>query len=932
LTDRIVRISLLAQVANYKANMEAARVQTEKNARTSVDAKAKFEAQNRAMSEVGRGLVTFGALAAVGVGLAIKTFADFDAQMSQVKSLSHATGDEMNQLRTAALHVGQAIGISASEAADAEIELVKAGVSVKDQLGGGLVGTLNLAAAGQLNVADATQIAASAMTQFQLQGKDVPAIADALAAGADKALGSVQDLGNGLKFVGPVAHSMGVSLNETVGTLALFAQNGILGEQAGTGLRGVLLSLTSPSKTASDVMKQYGINLYDAQGGFIGLAGTAEQLKKGLGGLNDADRNEALGRIFGNQQITEAALLMKAGAKDVKTWTAAVNDSGFAAQQAAGKMDNLNGDASKLAAAFQTDIIQSGSGANQTLRGLTQEATSLVTAFGNLPAPVLQGTLVVTALVAGVSLLGGTALITIPKIAAMRLAMTQMNITGKGLAGTLGKGGVVLLALTAVASAFANTGSSSSLAADELEKVDDVAKKLSARKLNELFDKTGSGIDLAGKKSEKLKDALDAVASSNFFQNESSQAKFIDGLTFGISHVSDVYKDNEAKFKELGVQLANTADTDLKTATNGFAGLVEQAGGGKEAIRQLLTVMPEYKAKLIGLASAQGITLTDAQLYNVAIGKGKIAQGLFATAAIESSAALADISDKANDATGDISKLADQIKGFASGTLDARSAERDFQQAVDDAEAAVKKNGKSLDVHTDKGRANQAGLDKIVTSTLASAAALSQQTGGQAKATAAVQRGREALIRQLGVLGITGDRAQRYADKLGLIPSQVGTVFKLTGLQKAERDLDLFEGKHRNKVINYTVSTTHVASDIPDRARGGILPGPPSSRDNMFVHAASGEYFVNAASTARNRAVLDYINSGGQVQGYATGGMVQPRYAQSAPTISAPVGWGTGASTSGTQPQINIVNPVVENLAESAAAAGQAFVASMGLN
>jgi TP901 family phage tail tape measure protein len=251
LTDRIVRISLLAQVANYKANMEAARVQTEKNARTSVDAKAKFEAQNRAMSEVGRGLVTFGALAAVGVGLAIKTFADFDAQMSQVKSLSHATGDEMNQLRTAALHVGQAIGISASEAADAEIELVKAGVSVKDQLGGGLVGTLNLAAAGQLNVADATQIAASAMTQFQLQGKDVPAIADALAAGADKALGSVQDLGNGLKFVGPVAHSMGVSLNETVGTLALFAQNGILGEQAGTGLRGVLLSLTSPAASTT---------------------------------------------------------------------------------------------------------------------------------------------------------------------------------------------------------------------------------------------------------------------------------------------------------------------------------------------------------------------------------------------------------------------------------------------------------------------------------------------------------------------------------------------------------------------------------------------------------------------------------------------------------------------------------------------------------
>jgi hypothetical protein len=70
-------------------------------------------------------------------------------------------------------------------------------------------------------------------------------VADLLAAGAGKAMGSVQDLSEGLKYVGPVAHGMGVSIEETTGALALFASKGILGEQAGTSLRGVISALSS---------------------------------------------------------------------------------------------------------------------------------------------------------------------------------------------------------------------------------------------------------------------------------------------------------------------------------------------------------------------------------------------------------------------------------------------------------------------------------------------------------------------------------------------------------------------------------------------------------------------------------------------------------------------------------------------------------------
>lgn len=871
MAERVEAVRLTAQVSNFISGMEKAQLAT---AKTATEAQ-KLAAKKEAINTLGLGMVAFGGLVAAGVALAVSKMADFDQKMSQVQTLSHATGAEMEELSNAALHLGQSIGFSASQVADAETELVKAGVSVKDQLGGGLVGTLDLAAAGQLDVADATQIAASAMTQFALKGKDVPHVADLLAAGADKALGSVQDLGNGLKFVGPVAHSMGVSLDETVGTLALFAQNGILGEQAGTGLRGVLLSLTSPSALASKVLKEYNINLYDAQGHFIGLAGTAQQLKKGLGNLDEATRNQALGQIFGNQQITQATLLMQGGAKEVKTWTKAVNDQGFAAEQAAGKMDNLKGDLSKLQAAIDTGLIESAGGMNGIFRGLTQNATGLATVIGNLPGPVIQVGLGVTGLIGGVALLGGTALLAVPKIAEFKAAMASLNLTSRSLVGKIGKGGALLLGLTAVVSGMANLGSQSELSADQLAEVDRVAKTLNEGDLNKLFRNVAPGVTDSLKDAaaggRDLKESLNAIASGNFFENSAAGYKFIDGLSFGLLHLSDVYKTNEAQFRELGKTIAGVAQSDLPAAQSGFKKMVDTAGGGKEAIRQLLTVMPDYKAQLIALAGDQGKSLTQQELFNLAIGKGKLAHEIAATAAKKDADQIKTMGGAAAAAADDVSGLSDQINGFGSLALDARSASRAFQAAVDDAAQSVKDNGVTLDENTDKGRANEAALDDIAQSSIRYAAAVLKQTGSQDQATAAIKSGRDALIAALGQLGITGDAAQQYADKLGLIPSNVTTVAHLN-TDGALSDLYKFLGKVSGHVITFNTSTQQIVG----RAAGGILPGPPSTRDNMLIHAASGEFVTNARATSvpANRAALEYMNAGGTIHGYAGGGYV----------------------------------------------------------
>jgi TP901 family phage tail tape measure protein len=234
-----------------------------------------------AIGTVGATLV--GAGIAAGLGAVVSKSIDFEKAMSAAGAASTASAGQLGQLREAAIKAGADTQYSATQAAGAITEMAKAGVSTADILKGGLAGALDLAAAGQLDVGEAAGIAATAMTQFGLSGSQIPHVADLLAAGAGKAMGSVEDLAGALKYVGPVAAGMGVSIEETTGTLALFASQGILSEQAGTSLRGMLSSLTSPSKIAAEQMSELGINVFDAQGKFIGLAGVAKELHDSMG-------------------------------------------------------------------------------------------------------------------------------------------------------------------------------------------------------------------------------------------------------------------------------------------------------------------------------------------------------------------------------------------------------------------------------------------------------------------------------------------------------------------------------------------------------------------------------------------------------------------------------------------------------------------------
>jgi len=248
--------------------------------------------------------------------------------MSNVGAAADASGKQLNDLRQAAIQAGKDTAFSASEAAQAEGELAKAGISTSDILGGALKGSLDLAAAGQIDLASAATISAQAMTQFNLKGKDVGHIADVLAAGANKSATDISQLGQALQQGGLVAKQTGLSFEDTVGVLSLFGQNALIGSDAGTSLKTMLQRLTPTSKEAADKMHDLGISAYDSQGNFIGLEKFAGVLRRQLKPLSVETRNAALATIFGSDATRAASIIYDAGSKGVHKWVSAVNDQG----------------------------------------------------------------------------------------------------------------------------------------------------------------------------------------------------------------------------------------------------------------------------------------------------------------------------------------------------------------------------------------------------------------------------------------------------------------------------------------------------------------------------------------------------------------------------------------------------------------------------
>lgn len=246
------------------------------------------ESKIKQVQQLGRRLVAVGAAGVTGFGLAVKSASAFEFAIDAIAAVSGAAGDQVDKLRDKALKLGRDTVFSATEAAAAMEELVKAGVSVDDVLAGAADATVALAAAGAVDLPTAATIAANAMNQFGVEASKIPHVADLLAGAANASAADVEGLGASLSQVGAVANLAGLSLDDTVVALGELASKGIAGSDAGTSLKTMFLNLIPTTDRQIAKFKELGLMTFDTQKSMRALG--AKGIKPLGPTLNDARR------------------------------------------------------------------------------------------------------------------------------------------------------------------------------------------------------------------------------------------------------------------------------------------------------------------------------------------------------------------------------------------------------------------------------------------------------------------------------------------------------------------------------------------------------------------------------------------------------------------------------------------------------------------
>ena len=699
-------------------------------------------------------------------GTAVKLSMDFDKSMSAVSAATHASASELDLLREAALKAGKDTSYSATEAANAITELSKAGVSTSDVLGGGLNGALSLAAAGQMDVAEAAETAASAMTQFKLKGGDVPHIADLLAAAAGKAQGSVHDMGMALNQAGLVASQMGLSVEDTTGTLAAFASAGLIGSDAGTSLKTAMLMLANPTAKSKELMEELGIQVYDAQGKFVGITKLAGQLKTQLGGLTQEQRNSALATIFGSDAIRAASVLYEQGEQGIQGWIDKVNDSGYASETAAKLTDNLAGDLERLKGSLETLAIESGGGANSGLRVLAQSANALVDQLGALP-PVISGGMTVLAALTGTLLLGGAAWIKSRRSAAeLRTELESMGPAGerasRGLQATTkwaGRAGAAFVAMEVGATAI-----NAAVGQNLNPQIDALATGLDS--FTQTGVASGEAARLLGGDMGKLDTAMKDVADTGRW---SSFARGFAGAVESFTGTGHSFDDSLTQSRER-LEAIDQALSQLVSSGHGdqaaqiFSTLAERAQKQGVSIDELKKVLPGYSA---ALESAGGV------MSGVADATGKIPGP----------------TNDAASATKEYTSAADAAAGAARGQRDALLALSDAMKAEADPVFGL------LDAQ-----------DKLAKAQRDAAKATKEHGANSTEAEAASRELAMAAIDLQGKVGALGDTFNgklspsmvQTLRNAGLTNRQINAVEKQFG--EAKRAADAYSGSYKANV------------------------------------------------------------------------------------------------------------------------------------
>jgi TP901 family phage tail tape measure protein len=438
-------------VRNFAAIVRAARDFGNQVGNAMVNAGRTMSSLSRTMLQSGRQLLNSPfSLTRVMRSTAISTVADFQSIMTQIEVLGGVVGSELTTVNDFLLQLGADSVFSAGQAAEAFLDLTKAGLSVGDSMAA-LPPIMDLAAAGQIGVADASSLAIAAANSFNISFDETTRIADAFVAAANVGTAEVNDLAAAFPYVGSSANAFGQELEGTLAALTLLMDTGMQGSSAGRSLATLFTSMINPSAEAAGAVLELGerlemmsetqlsqLNLsagdYEAMangvisitrgtnGEFRDLTDIIEILSVSMSGMNEVSRAEFATTVAGSQNAGRALLSLlnayESGTGTIEDYMEAMEESSSAQTVGEALMDTFKGSIEAFQGSIETLLIRGLTPLlEKGLRPLVDFGTKVINFISGLPQPILTvvaaagGLLSVMVTLAGIfAVLGGLGL------------------------------------------------------------------------------------------------------------------------------------------------------------------------------------------------------------------------------------------------------------------------------------------------------------------------------------------------------------------------------------------------------------------------------------------------------------------------------------------------------------------------------------------
>ncbi|EGM9828344.1 phage tail tape measure protein [Escherichia coli] len=376
------------------------------------------ERYSRAQETAGKlktgGALAIGAAAAGGyaAGRFLQPAIGFGKEMSRVQALTRIdkNSPQFKALREQALKLGSETQFTASDAASGQSFLAMAGFTPQ-AIQAALPGVLNMALAGGVELGETADIGSNILTQFNLTADQMDRVGDTLTAAFTRTNTDLRALGETMKYTGPVAAKLGISLEEAAAMAGMLANNGLRGSDAGTAMRASLSRLASPPKAAADALKELGVSVADARGKMRPMEDVLLDLYKATQKYGQVDQVSFFKDIAGEEAFVGLqTLVAAAGSGELQKLTRELQGARGEADRVAKVMaDNLDGDLKNLDSAWEGLRIRISDLVNGPLRSVTQWLTRVLEKITSLAQahPVLTRQL----LIAGGALLAMTATI-----------------------------------------------------------------------------------------------------------------------------------------------------------------------------------------------------------------------------------------------------------------------------------------------------------------------------------------------------------------------------------------------------------------------------------------------------------------------------------------------------------------------------------------